>query len=203
MIQLNPRVGSKVDLLKPLLELFAAAYAPECMPEIEEVLRNHQSLRDELVNPLPYCGDIKNCEGYITKGKDYLALSAAIFRCVSPSALKSVLCLVSRGCCGGYGECRTPVFFEDVEADVARVVDVGMVDFCLECYFWQFKRIIHWKVKIELEGAFRIERIAGTFHNANPMIEILRVRQLCCASKGWVFCDVVEFFLESFESYEV
>eukprot|EP00826_Nyctotherus_ovalis_P046128 TRINITY_DN517_c0_g2_i11.p1 TRINITY_DN517_c0_g2~~TRINITY_DN517_c0_g2_i11.p1 ORF type:complete len:568 (-),score=196.92 TRINITY_DN517_c0_g2_i11:508-2211(-) len=88
MIQLNPRVGSKVDLLKPLLELFAAAYAPECMPEIEEVLRNHQSLRDELVNPLPYCGDIKNCEGYITKGKDYLALSAAIFRCVSPSALK-------------------------------------------------------------------------------------------------------------------
>lgn len=88
MIQLNPRVGSKVDVFKPLLELFAAAYSPENMPEIEEVLRSHQTLRDDLVNPLPYSGDVKNCETYITKGKDYLALSAAIFRCVNPSALK-------------------------------------------------------------------------------------------------------------------
>jgi hypothetical protein len=88
MIQLGPRIGAKADLFKPLYDLFTANYPSESLPEIEEILRRFQILRDEICNPLALSRDVKSCEGYITKAKDYLALHVSIFKCVSSAALK-------------------------------------------------------------------------------------------------------------------
>lgn len=88
MIRLNPRTTTKVDICSPLLELFRQKYTPESMPDIEGILRNFQTTRDQLLDPIKYYGDEANSMSFIEKAKEYISMHTNIFRCINASLPK-------------------------------------------------------------------------------------------------------------------
>eukprot|EP01022_Parablepharisma_sp_SALTPOND_P015718 TRINITY_DN224_c0_g3_i1.p2 TRINITY_DN224_c0_g3~~TRINITY_DN224_c0_g3_i1.p2 ORF type:complete len:608 (-),score=69.05 TRINITY_DN224_c0_g3_i1:11201-13024(-) len=91
MNQLNARISAKVDVFNPLLELFRARYPPDSISKIEPILKHFQALRNDLINPNILFGDIKLLEASIKKTREYLAMHAAIFRCVDPASFGAKL----------------------------------------------------------------------------------------------------------------
>lgn len=66
---------------------------------------------------------------------------------------RSVFTLV---CLGG----RLPVFgANDRQAHLALLVDVRMVDFCLEANLWRFERILSGKVDLDPKGALVVRSV--------------------------------------------
>eukprot|EP00826_Nyctotherus_ovalis_P050995 TRINITY_DN6329_c0_g1_i13.p1 TRINITY_DN6329_c0_g1~~TRINITY_DN6329_c0_g1_i13.p1 ORF type:complete len:594 (-),score=180.20 TRINITY_DN6329_c0_g1_i13:654-2435(-) len=88
IMQVNTRVAAKADIFTTLFEIFRVKYPPSSLPGIEKILHMFQGLRNDLVNPVLYYGDLTKLEAFISKAKDYLAMHLGIFRCVDPSLFR-------------------------------------------------------------------------------------------------------------------
>jgi len=100
----------------------------------------------------------------------------------------------------GDGEGRRPLILEDVEADGAIGVDVGVVDPGGEVELGGLEGVIGGEMDVQEEHSSSVRRVVGAHDGCLPVVLILLVDGASGAVGWWVLAEVDKFFLNSLES---
>ena len=94
-----------------------------------------------------------------------------------------------------------PLVLEDVQADATVGVDVGVVDLRDELELRRLERVVRGEVDVQEEDATRVGRVVGA-HDGGLPVEGVAFRVGAGGAVGrWVFAQVHQLLLDSFESH--
>ena len=99
----------------------------------------------------------------------------------------------------GDRESGRPLFLEDIEADGAVRVDVGVVDSRGEVDLGRLERVIRGEMDVQEEDTTGVRRVIGTHDGSLPVILVLLIDRASRAVGWWVLAEVDEFLLNSLE----
>jgi len=130
----------------------------------------------------------------------FLAIRDILLRDISHQRVSSIT-ISKQGNDGeeyfGYGECRTPIVFEDIQTDGSLRIDIAMIDPRTEDNLGRFERVIRGKGDLQEEYSTLVHGSRGSEDGTNPIVDVVTLGP-STAVGGRIDGDLREFPLDPF-----
>ena len=93
-------------------------------------------------------------------------------------------------------ESRTPIIFQNIQADGACTANIAVINFRPKCYLGWFERVVLWKVNIQEENTASVRRIRRPHNGRYPFKQVISFWTSRTIA-WWVKTDLCQLLLDT------